>query len=91
MLLKHSLFGLSLLACPLLLGLSGCIAAAPLAQMAVSQKAPAKPPCVAGPNCPADMAAGSFGDMSRGITDSFHKLTGGTPDPQAAAVGAPAK
>ena len=75
-------------ACILALGLSGCVAV-PLVQMAVSQMA--KPPCVAGPGCQTSVSTSSFGDISRGVTDSFHKLTGGNADTQTLAAGAPVK
>jgi hypothetical protein len=71
-------------------GLSGCVAA-PLAQMAVSQMAPAKPPCVPGPGCQTDRTASAMNDISKGLTDSFQKLIGSPSDMQTLAVGAPAK
>ncbi len=83
---KRSSSSLPLLACTLALGLSGC-AAEPLVQMAVTRLSP-QPPCAAGTNCPTNVASGSFGDMpkglfdSKGILDSFHKLTGAPPDQQ---------
>lgn len=60
--------GLSAVLCALTLG--GCVAA-PLAQLAISQMSPTKPPC---PGCSAE--AGVFDGLSKGVTDSFHKLTG---------------
>jgi hypothetical protein len=66
--------------CALALALSGCVAA-PLAQMAVMQMAP-KPPCTAPSDCQAATTNGSFADLSHGLSDSFHKLTGQTSDPQ---------
>ena len=74
--------------CALALGLSGCVAA-PLAQMAVLQMT--KPSCTAGPGCSTNVAANSFGDMSKGVTDSFHKLTGGAPDTQTIVAGTTVK
>ena len=73
-----------LLACTLALGLSGCVAA-PLAQMAVTQMVPAQPACTPGSNCPANAVAGSLGEISKGVTDSFHKLIGSSPDQMTAA------
>jgi hypothetical protein len=77
--------GLPVAACALFLALSGCVAA-PLAQMAVMQMAPAKPAC---PGCSADAATGAFGEMSKGISDSFHKLTGEALPDQKVATGLP--
>jgi len=74
--------------CVLALGLSGCVAA-PLAQMAVSQMT--KPTCAAGPGCQTDAAAGSFGHISRGVADSFHKLTGNASDTQTIVAGTTVK
>jgi hypothetical protein len=67
-------FSFLAVACSLMLALSGCVAV-PLAQMAVTQMGPAKAPCVAGPACPAGPGSGTFGDISKGISDSFGKLT----------------
>jgi peptidoglycan/LPS O-acetylase OafA/YrhL len=54
--------------------LSGCVAV-PLAQMAVSQAAPATAPCAAGTGCQTGLAGGGFGAMSKGVSDSFRQLT----------------
>jgi hypothetical protein len=75
--------------CILALSLSGCVAA-PLAQMVVSQMAPAKPACAPGPGCQSNGTPGSFAGLSKGITDSFQKWTGGPSDTQTLAVSAPA-
>lgn len=53
------------------LAVSGCVAA-PLAQLAISQMGPAKTPC---PGCAAD--PGAFDGITKGVSDSFHKLTNG--------------
>lgn len=86
MLFQHFSPAVPVAACALALGLAGCVAA-PLAQMAVTQMAPK--PCVSGAACqPA--AAGSFGDISRGVGDSFHKLTSLVSDSQPASPQTPA-
>ena len=85
---KHSVPGLTLLACTAALGLSGCVAA-PLAQMAVSQMSAPRSPCVAGPSCSSSTAASPFGDMAKGFTDSFGKLTGMSGDQMTAVAAAP--
>jgi len=78
---------LSLLACALA-GLGGCVAV-PLAQMAVSQMASNKSVCA---GCASSSSgAGSFGDISKGVGDSFRKLTGATPDGQKVAGDMPTK
>ncbi|MDR3530926.1 MAG: hypothetical protein P4L90_10285 [Rhodopila sp.] len=88
--LEHVSSRLPVAACALALGLSGCVAA-PLAQIAVSQMAPPKPPCVAGPGCQTDVAGSSFGDISKGVTDSFHDLTGAISGNQKVAGDVPTK
>jgi hypothetical protein len=90
MLLKFSSRVLPVLACTFALGLSGCVAV-PLAQMAVTQMAPPKPPCVDGPGCQTNVASNSFGDMSKGVADSFHRMIGGTAEPQTVAAGTPVR
>lgn len=65
----------------LVFALGGCVAA-PLAQMAVSQMAPAKPACTGCTNGAA--APGSFADMSKGFGDSFQMLLGTKTDGPAA-------
>ena len=90
MLLKRSAPGPTILVCALALGLSST-AATPLAQAAETKMAQVKAPCAVGPGCSTNMATGSFGDLSKGLTNSFRKLTGGTPDSQTAAAGTPAK
>lgn len=68
---------LPLTVCAVSLILTGCVAA-PLAQVAVSQMMPAKPSCVAGPGCQTGGAAdGSFGGMSKGVSDVLRKMTTG--------------
>jgi hypothetical protein len=69
-------------ACGLLLGLSGCVAAVPLAQMAVTQMAPPPAPCAAPSGC----QTGGFGDISKGISSSFGKLMGGSAQDQRVAA-----
>jgi hypothetical protein len=86
--LKWSSPCLSLLVCTAALSLSGCVAV-PLAQLAVSQMATARPACAPGPACQTDVASNSFGDISAGMTNSFHRLMGNTPEPQTVAVVAP--
>jgi hypothetical protein len=61
----------------LLLGLSGCVAAIPLGQMAVSQMAPTQIPCATGAGCQAGGSGGALGDISKGLSASFANLTGG--------------
>ncbi|HBK08421.1 MAG TPA: hypothetical protein DDZ81_21650 [Acetobacteraceae bacterium] len=69
-------FKLSLLA--LICGLTGCVAA-PLAQIAASQMSTPAAPCPAGTTCqPTGVAA----DISKGLGDSFHKLTSLASDSQ---------
>jgi hypothetical protein len=85
MLLKHAFPAL------LVLGLTGCVAAVPLGQLAVKQMSPARPPCVAGPECQSTLPVGSLGSLTKGFTDSVHKLAGEMPDPQTAAAAPPAK
>jgi hypothetical protein len=63
----------SAIPCLLLFALSGCVAV-PLAQMAVTQMAPAKAPCVTPSGC---QSGNSFSDISKGISASFGKLAGG--------------
>jgi hypothetical protein len=87
MLLKQSSPGLLFLICTMAFGLSGC-AAAPVAQRVGSQMAPARPPCMDGPGCQTDVASNSSGDLSKGVTNSFHRLIGGTSEQP---VGASAK
>ncbi len=77
-------------ACALALGLGGCVAA-PLAQIAASQMMPVKTPCVTGPGCQTNVADGSFGDISKGIGNSFRKLTGSVGDNQKLAGDTPVK
>jgi hypothetical protein len=80
MLSQRFFFVLPLAACALALVLSGC-AAAPLAQMAVTQMA-ARPACQTAYACQPSAAAGSMGDVSKGFGDSFHKLTSLVSDSQ---------
>jgi hypothetical protein len=63
---------LPLAACALVMGLSGC-AAVPLAQLAVTQMAPK--PCLPGSSGEPGAPAGAYGDLSKGVSDSFRKLT----------------
>lgn len=79
---------LSVAACALALGLSGC-AAVPLAQMAVTQMAPK--PCLSASACQPGAAGGSLGDISSGVSASFHRLTTLVSDNQPAAPEVPAK
>jgi hypothetical protein len=72
------------MACFLLLGPVGC-AAVPLAQMALSS-APAKIPCTSGPGCQTATAGFPMSDISGGINQSFHKLTGMAVETQPAGV-----
>jgi hypothetical protein len=58
--------------CTLAVALGGCVAV-PLAQIAVSQMSSANSSC---PGC----STGALGDISKGVSDSFHKLTGAAPD-----------
>jgi hypothetical protein len=60
----------------LVLSLGGCMAAIPLAQMALSQTSSGNPACS---GCTTTLAAGPMGDVSKGVTDSFRKWTGGAP------------
>jgi hypothetical protein len=64
------------LVCGLGLSLGGCVAAIPLAQMAISQAPSADRACS---GCVTDKAAGPVGDISKGLSDSFHKWTGSAP------------
>jgi hypothetical protein len=66
----------------LAMALSGCVAV-PLAQIAVTQMAP-KPVCTDPTGCQPVAAGGSFGDLSRGFGDSFHRLTSLASDSQPA-------
>jgi hypothetical protein len=75
-------------ACALALALSGC-AAAPLAEMAMTQMA-AKPACPAGAACQPSAGAGSFGDISKSFSDSLHKFTSLVSESQAVPPVAPA-
>jgi hypothetical protein len=76
MLKKHFRLCVLALAC----GLPGCVAA-PLAQMAVTQMYPSRAACSAGTNCPSsDVVDG----ISKGLGESFHKLTNLASDGQAA-------
>jgi hypothetical protein len=77
---------LPIAACALLLGLGGC-AAAPLAQMAVSQRARPDPSCS---GCSTG-GANSFGNLPKGVVDSLRKLATATSDRQTAAEDAPTK
>jgi hypothetical protein len=88
MLSKRSFSCRPLVVCILTLGLSGCVAA-PLVQIAASHMAASDPPCMTGPGCHTDVAANSFGDMSKGVTASFHKLIGSSSDAQAAVTDPP--
>jgi hypothetical protein len=90
MLLKRSPPCLLFLVCTVALGLSGC-AAAPVTQRIVSQIAPATPPCTSGPGCQTDVASNSFGDISKGVTNSFHRLIGSTLEPSTVGAGGPAR
>jgi hypothetical protein len=72
--------------CTLAVALGGCVAV-PLAQIAVSQMSSANPPC---PGCSGGAPTGALGDISKGVSDSFHKLTGAAPD-SAMAGNIPAK
>ena len=78
---------LPILACTLALSLSGCVAV-PLAQLAVSQMAPTKSAC---PGCTTGTATGAFDDISKALSDSFHKLPGSAPDNQKIATDMPTK
>ena len=60
--------------------LSGC-AAAPLAQMAATQMA-SRPACPADGACEAGTGGGSFDDLSRNVSNSFHKFTSLVSDDQ---------
>jgi hypothetical protein len=60
----------------LVLSLGGCMAAIPLAQMALSQTSSGNSACS---GCTNTVAAGPMGDVSKGVTDSFRKWTGGAP------------
>jgi hypothetical protein len=62
---------LPVIACGLLFGLGGCVAA-PLAQVAVSQMASPAVPCVNPSGC---SPGGGLGGVAKGVGDSFHKLT----------------
>jgi hypothetical protein len=66
---------LLVLVCGLGLSLGGCVAI-PLAQMAISRAPSADPACT---GCATNAAAGPMGDISKGVSDSFHKWTGGAP------------
>jgi hypothetical protein len=81
--------GLPVAACALALALGGCVAA-PLAQMAITQMTP-KPTCLVASGCQTGEAAGSFGDISKGLSDSFRKLTSLASDSQPVAPQVPAK
>ncbi|HEY1411156.1 MAG TPA: hypothetical protein VGF36_03405 [Rhodopila sp.] len=90
MLMKRFYHGLPLTACALALALGGCVAA-PLAQMAVSQMAPANVPCAAGATCQSGGAGDGFGAMSKSVSDSFHQLTSLATDSTPVAPSVPAK
>jgi hypothetical protein len=90
MLFKYSLPGSTVLACALAFGLGGCVAL-PLAQVGVVQAAPEKVPCSPGPGCRTEEAANSFGDMSKSISNAFHKPGSVPPDVQSADAGTPAQ
>jgi hypothetical protein len=72
------------------LALNGCVAV-PLAQMAVSQAAPATVPCAVGTGCQTGVAGGGFGAMSKSVSDSFRQLTNLASDSTPVAPTAPAK
>jgi hypothetical protein len=62
--------------CGLGLSLGGCVAAIPLAQMALSQPSSGDRTCS---GCAANTTAGPMGDLSKGISDTFHKWTAPAP------------
>jgi hypothetical protein len=62
--------------CGLGLSLGGCMAAIPLAQMALSRPTPSDRAC---PGCTTNTAASPMGDISKGLSDTFHKWTSTTP------------
>ncbi|MEA2737824.1 MAG: hypothetical protein QOH05_1131 [Acetobacteraceae bacterium] len=88
MLFNRSSF-ISLVVVAMAVGLGGCVAV-PLAQMAVSQMAVSQtvgpqmaaraPACETGPGCQTSVATNSFGDLSKGISNSFHSLMDRAPD-----------
>jgi hypothetical protein len=61
--------------CGLGVSLGGCVAV-PLAQLALSQASSGDRACS---GCATNTAAGPMGDLSKGVSDSFRKWTGGTP------------
>ena len=79
MLFAHFSPALPVAACALVMGLSGC-AVVPLAQIALTQMAPK--PCLAGSACEPGASAGAYGDLSKGVGDSFRKLTSLVSDSQ---------
>jgi hypothetical protein len=78
----------SFLAATIVFGLSGC-AAAPLVEIAASRMAPSEPACQTGPGCQTDVATSALGDLSKGVTASWHKLVGGASDSQTATAAKP--
>jgi hypothetical protein len=59
----------------LLLSLGGCVAA-PLVQLAATQMSAGKPVCS---GCTADAASSVLGDLSKSVSESYHKLTADAP------------
>jgi hypothetical protein len=72
--------------CGLGLSLGGCMAAIPLAQMAISRPSSSDQPCA---GCATNTLAGPMGDISRSVSDSLRKWTGGSPEDVSAKYPAP--
>jgi hypothetical protein len=66
---------LPVLICALGLSLSGCVAV-PLVEMAISQAPSADRACS---GCATNPTASPLANLSKGVSDSFHKLTGAAP------------
>ncbi len=76
--------------CGVALGLCGCVAAVPLAQMAVSSMT-TSPPCTTGPGCQTAVAGLSFSDFSKRFDQSMRMLTGTPANDQKAEADPPVK
>jgi hypothetical protein len=63
---------LPLVACALVLGLSGCVAA-PMAQRAVSSASP-RPTCLTGPGCQPTGGSLPHPDLAGGMAQTWHAM-----------------
>lgn len=84
--LRYFSLGLLIITSALAFALNGCVAALPLGQLAMERTAAAGASCATGSNCASTMPNGSFSDLSKGLSDSFHGLTGDGPQAVTAGV-----